>query len=219
MKNIKTIASIIILLSVANITYAHDVVKDLENISKTEATFTYIKLGFEHILPLGFDHILFIISLVLLSPNLKPLLWQSAAFTVGHCVTLGLAMYDVFKISPAIVEPLIAITIVFIAIENLYQKQLKPTRIALIFAFGLLHGMGFASALADIGLPQNAYLLSLLMFNFGVELGQVFVILVSYFVLIFLQKKVNITWYKLTIPLTIAIICIGSYWVFERLFF
>jgi hypothetical protein len=202
----------------ANQSFAHDVVKDLENISKAEATITYIKLGFQHILPLGFDHILFIISLVLLSPNLKQLLWQSAAFTIGHCVTLGLAMYDIFKISPSIVEPLIAITIVFIAIENLYQKQLKPTRILLIFAFGLLHGMGFATALSDIGLPQNAYLLSLLMFNFGVELGQVFVILVSYFLLIQILKKTELTWRKLTLPITICIICVGSFWVFERLF-
>ncbi|MES2798172.1 MAG: HupE/UreJ family protein [Bacteroidota bacterium] len=217
MNAIKITLILLFALSFPTLIFAHDVVRDLESISKSDAIITYISLGFEHILPLGFDHILFIISLVLLSPNLKQLFLQSAAFTVGHCVTLGLAMYDIFKISPSVVEPLIAITIVFIAAENLFSNKLKPTRIVLIFAFGLLHGMGFASALADIGLPQNAYLLSLLMFNLGVELGQIFVILCSYFLLTQLQKRTDYTWSKITMPVTIFIISMGTYWVFERL--
>lgn len=203
---------------------AHDIVKSLENISKTEAIFTYIKIGFEHILPLGFDHILFIISLILLSPNIKQLLVQSAAFTIGHCTTLILASYNIFSISPAIVEPLIAITIAYVAAENIFtnfknpqQNWPKKTRLFLIFSFGLLHGLGFAGALSEIGLPENAYLLSLLMFNLGVELGQITIIFFTFLFLSQIQKRNNLTWSKLALPVSSIIICISIYWIFERI--
>lgn len=215
-----------ILFSFPQFGFAHDVVKDLENISKSEAIFTYIKIGFAHILPLGFDHILFIISLVLFgnyaqstgNQQLKNLFLQSAAFTVGHCFTLGLAMYNVFSISPKIVEPIIALTIIYVAAENIFSRKLKPSRIGLVFLFGLLHGMGFASALSEIGLPQNAYLLSLLMFNLGVELGQITVIVFAYFLLIQIQKRNKLQWARLVLPISIFIISISTYWFFERIF-
>ncbi len=203
---------------------AHDVVKDLENIGKTEAIITYIKIGFEHILPLGFDHILFIISLILLSPNIKQLLIQSAAFTIGHCITLILASYNIFSISPSIVEPLIAITIAYVAAENIFlnfknyhQNWPKKTRLLLIFSFGLLHGLGFAGALSEIGLPQNAFLLALLMFNLGVELGQITVIILTLLLLNQIQKRSNLTWSRLALPLSSIIICVSIYWIFERI--
>jgi HupE / UreJ protein len=219
MNALKSFPFLVILLAIPMFAQAHDVVKDLENISKSEAAFTYIKIGFEHILPLGFDHILFIISLVLLSPNIKQLMLQSAAFTIGHCFTLGLAMYDVLSVSPRIVEPLIAITIIYVAAQNLFSSKLKASRLIIIFAFGLLHGLGFATALTEIGLPKSAYMLSLLFFNLGVEFGQIVVMLISYFLLYQIQKSSSLSWSKIVLPVSILIICISTYWVFERINF
>ena len=108
--------------------FAHDVVKDLENMSTTESVSLYLLTGYKHILPLGLDHILFIISLVLISNNLKQLIWLCTVFTLGHCITLGLAMYGIFGISPTIIEPLIALSIIYVAIENILVKRLKASR-------------------------------------------------------------------------------------------
>ncbi len=218
MKGIFLSLFVFIFLLSPQVGLAHDVVADLESISPTAAAITYLQLGFTHILPLGFDHILFIISLVLLSPNLKQLFLQSAAFTVGHCLTLGLATLGLVNISPTIVEPLIAITIVYVAAENIFSSKLKVSRILLIFAFGLLHGLGFASALAEIGLAKHNFILTLLMFNFGVEIGQITVIITSYFLLNYIQKKSEIEWAKLVMPVSVLIIGIGSFWVIDRIF-
>jgi len=139
--------------------------------SRTDAALIYLQLGYRHILPLGFDHILFVLSLFLLSPRLKPVLWQATAFTIAHSVTLGLAMYHVIDPPAKIIEPLIALSIMYVALENIFSPRLKASRIGVVFLFGLVHGLGFAGALGQLGLPQNAYLLSLVMFNVGVEMG------------------------------------------------
>jgi hypothetical protein len=165
----------------SNPAFAHDVVKELENMSGTDTAMLYLKLGYKHILPLGFDHILFVLSLFLLSSKLKPVFWQSLAFTVAHSVTLGLAMYGAVKVPAAIVEPLIALSIMYVALENVFVKRLRPSRIGIVFFFGLVHGLGFARALSSLGLPQNSFLSSLVMFNVGVELGQLTVILIAFF--------------------------------------
>ena len=204
-------------LLVPNQILAHDIVATLENMSPTATAISYLNIGFEHILPLGFDHILFIISLVLFSPNLRQLFTQSAAFTAGHCITLALASFQIFNISPNIIEPIIALTIVYVAAENILKKELKASRLILIFAFGLLHGLGFASALSEIGLAKNQFILSLFMFNVGLELGQILIIILSFGVLMSIQKQFSITWPKLVFPVSIFIICIGMYWVIERL--
>lgn len=217
MRQIKIIILLIVILHIPNQIWAHDIVATLENIDPATTAVNYIKLGFEHILPLGFDHIIFIISLVLFSPNLKQLFTQSAAFTIGHCITLAIASLQIFSISPSIVEPIIALTIVYVAIENIMKKELKASRLLLIFAFGLLHGMGFASALAEIGLAKNQFVLSLLMFNVGLELGQIFIIILSLGILRFIQMQFSISWSKLVFPVSIFIMCIGMYWVVERL--
>ena len=175
------IALISVLVSLSP--FAHTSIIDLENMSKTDAAFLYIKLGYMHIIPLGLDHILFVLSLFLLNPKLKSVLWQATAFTVAHTVTLGLSMYHVINLPANIVEPLIALSIIYVALENIFSHQLKVTRIGIVFLFGLIHGMGFASVLGQLGLPQNSYLSSLLMFNIGVELGQITVIAAAYFLL------------------------------------
>ncbi|MEO6977782.1 MAG: HupE/UreJ family protein, partial [Mucilaginibacter sp.] len=148
--------------------WAHVIVGELEKMSKGDAALVYLGLGYKHILPLGFDHILFILSLFLLSPKLKPVLWQATAFTVAHSVTLGLAMYHVITPPAKIVEPVIALSILYVALENILSPKLKTSRIGVVFLFGLVHGMGFAGALGQLGLPKNSYLISLIMFNVGV---------------------------------------------------
>lgn len=198
---------------------AHDVVGELENMSKTDAATLYLQQGFTHILPLGFDHILFVLSLFLLSPKLKPVLWQATAFTVAHSITLGLAMFKVFTPSPAIVEPIIALSIMYVALENIFSPSLKRSRIGIVFLFGLVHGMGFANVLGELGLPQNAYLTSLIMFNVGVELGQLTVILLAFFA--FGKWFGNKPYYRnaIVIPLSILITIMAGYWAVERVFF
>ena len=199
--------------------FAHDVVGELEKMSKTDAAILYLQQGFAHILPLGLDHILFVLSLFLLSPKLKPVLWQATAFTVAHSITLGLAMFKVITPSPAIVEPIIALSIMYVALENIFSPRLKKSRIGIVFLFGLVHGMGFANALGELGLPQNAYLTSLIMFNAGVELGQIAVIVAAF--LLFGKWFGNKPYYRkaIVIPLSVLITIMAGYWTVERLFF
>src|SRR5688572_20833229 len=144
-KNVSRFVGLLLLLLCSGQTlFAHDVARQLENMSKTDAAILYGKLGFTHILPLGFDHILFVLSLFLLSPKLKPVLWQATAFTIAHSITLGLAMFKVITPAPAIVEPIIALSIMYVALENIFSPRLKKSRIGIVFLFGLVHGMGFA---------------------------------------------------------------------------
>jgi HupE / UreJ protein len=197
---------------------AHDV-EGLSKLSKTEVASIYLQLGFTHILPLGLDHILFVLSLFLLNPTLKPILMQATAFTVAHTITLGFAMYGVIKPPTNIVEPIIALSILYVALENIFSPRLKASRIGIVFLFGLIHGMGFASALTELGLPKNAYFSSLIMFNIGVELGQITVILGAYFLLakIFGNKPYYRKW--IVIPLSVIIACIALFWTVQRIFF
>jgi len=215
----KCFSLLILLFLLSNQLFAHTVVGELEKMSKTNAAFLYLFLGYKHIIPLGFDHILFILSLFLLNPKLKPLLWQATAFTVAHSITLSLSMFHVIVPSPKLIEPLIALSILYVALENIFVTKVRRTRIGVVFIFGLVHGMGFASALGQLGLPQNAYLLSLVMFNIGVELGQITIILAAY---ILIGKAFgNKTYYRkyFVIPLSIIIACIAAYWTVQRLFF
>ena len=132
------------------------VIGNLQPMTRLQVSLQYLGLGFTHIVPKGLDHILFVIGLFLLSTKVKPLLLQVSAFTVAHTITLGLTIYGVFSLSPAIVEPLIALSIAYVAVENLVTTELKPWRVALVFAFGLLHGMGFAGVLAGLGSATRA---------------------------------------------------------------
>ena len=205
---------IILLFSISS--FAHDVVGELENMSKSDTAILYLKLGYKHILPLGLDHILFVLSLFLFSADLKKVLWQSLAFTVAHSVTLGLAAYNVITISPKIVEPLIALSIMYVALENIFAKKLKASRISVIFLFGLIHGLGFASALSSLGLPKDAFLSSLIMFNVGVELGQVTVILAAFLLFGFWFGKKSYYRKYIVTPLSLVIAAIALYWAIER---
>jgi hypothetical protein len=214
-------AIVLLLLAVAlpGILQAHPMDDALSKLSRSEVAGVYFELGFTHILPLGLDHILFVLSIFLLNPKLKSVIWQATAFTVAHSITLGLAMYDVIVPPTHIIEPVIALSIMFVAIENIITDQLKPSRVAVVFLFGLIHGMGFASVLTDLGLPRNQFFSSLIMFNVGVEAGQVAVILITWFLVgkWFSQKP----WYRkrIVIPVSALIALIGLYWTIERTFF
>ncbi len=191
---------------------------ETKTVSRAEVVQQYTVLGFTHILPKGLDHILFVLGLFLLSVKWKPLLIQVTSFTVAHTITLGLSIYGLISLSPAIVEPLISASIVYVAIENVVTSELKPWRAFVVFGFGLLHGMGFAGVLAEIGLPRSEFLTALLTFNLGVELGQLSVITLA-FLLIGLWWR-HKPWYRQRFvrPLSIMIAAIGFYWTVERVF-
>jgi len=215
----KVIGFSVIFLLLSQPLSAHVVVGELEKMSRTDAALLYLQLGYQHIIPQGFDHILFVLSLFLLSPKLKPLLLQATAFTVAHSVTLGLVMYHVITPPARIVEPVIALSIMYVAIENIISPKLKTSRIGVVFLFGLVHGMGFANSLGQLGLPQDSYLTSLIMFNVGVELGQISIILLAFFLLgkWFGEKP----YYRkaIVIPMSVLIAAIACFWTVQRLFF
>lgn len=182
------------------------------------AFLNYIPVGFDHILPKGLDHILFVLGLFFLSPAMGPLLWQVSAFTLAHTVTLALGALGWVTVSPAIVEPLIAASIAFVAIENIFSTNLHRWRPLVVFGFGLLHGLGFASVLQEFGLPQAQFIPALIGFNVGVELGQLTVIALAFLAVgAWFGGK---SWYRaaISIPASAAIACVGLYWAFERTF-
>lgn len=184
----------------------------------------YLKLGFQHILPLGIDHILFVLALFLASTRMKPLLLQVTAFTLAHTLTLGLAMLGWVSLPSAIVEPLIALSIAFVAIENYFFKGMTAWRPFVVFGFGLFHGLGFASVLTELGLPNHQFVNALLSFNVGVELGQLTVIAMALLPSLLIQKilrmKKSAHLYRaiVVIPFSIAIAAMGLFWAFQRIF-
>ena len=141
-----------------------------------EVALRYFTLGFTHILPKGLDHILFVVGLFLLSTKWRSVLLQVSTFTLAHSITLGLTIYGVVSLPARVVEPMIALSIAYVAIENVVTTELKSWRVALVFSFGLLHGMGFAGVLRDLGLPRSDFLAALVTFNLGVEAGQLTVV-------------------------------------------
>lgn len=184
---------------------------------KFDAT-AFISIGFEHILPKGLDHILFVLALFFLSTHWKPLLWQVTAFTVAHSITLALAMNGVIEVSPKIVEPIIALSIAAVALENLFSDKVSKWRWIGVFVFGLIHGLGFAGVLGELQIPEGHFGWSLLCFNVGVELGQLAVIAIAWIVVV---GKAEQPWYPRYVrnPACYLLAAIGLYWTIERIFF
>jgi hypothetical protein len=176
---------------------------------------SFVRMGFLHIMPEGLDHILFVLGLFLLSPALKPLLTQVTAFTIAHSLTLGLSIAGVLALPSRIVEPLIAVSIAFVAIENIVTGTVKPWRWLVVFCFGLVHGLGFAGALKDLHLPKGMILSPLLGFNSGVELGQLCVIAMAAAVTWWCWKR---PWYGrvVVVPASLLIAAIGTFWAIQR---
>lgn len=177
----------------------------------------YIPVGFNHIVPKGLDHILFVLGLFFFSTRPRPLLWQVTAFTVAHSVTLVLSSLGYVRLPGTIVEPLIAASIVFVAIENIWSNdRISPWRPAVVFGFGLLHGLGFASVLGEFGLPEGTFIPALIGFNLGVEFGQLAIIALA--ALLLWTWAARQTWYRkgTAVPASLAIAAVGAYWVVER---
>lgn len=208
---------IFIFLLFSNQIFAHATVIDIEKMTNSQTLFLYLQLGFQHIIPLGLDHIVFIIALFIINPKIKPILLQATAFTIAHTITLGLSMFQIIKAPTQIVEVIIAISILYVAIENIFFDSVKPSRVAVVFLFGLIHGLGFAAVLSEIGLPQNKFIPSLLMFNIGVELGQIAVIAAVYFILIKWVKDKLFYRKKIVIPISILISVVAISWIIERI--
>ena len=189
--------------------------------SPTAVFWRFVIEGFKHIIPKGLDHILFVCGLFLFSLSWRPLLSQITAFTLAHTVTLGLATLSVITIPAAqiwLVEALIAVSIAYVAIENIWRPKLGWWRIVVVFGFGLLHGIGFASVLGDLGLAQGQFVLSLIAFNIGVEGGQLAVIAIGFITLALPFGKSHSYRSYVVIPGSIAIALVGGWWAFERIF-
>lgn len=180
-----------------------------------EVAGSYLRLGFIHIVPEGLDHILFVLGLFLLSARLRPLVWQVTAFTVAHAVTLTLAALGIVALSPRLVEPLIALSIVYVAVENVLTDRMTRWRPPVVFGFGLLHGLGFAGVLGELGLPEQERLLALVGFNAGIELGQLTVIAGAALACGWFRTA---PWYRrrLVVPASAAIALVGLVWAVER---
>lgn len=187
-------------------------------LTRPEVVRLYLGLGFTHILPHGLDHILFVLGLFFLSLRPRTILAQVTAFTLAHSITLALSLYGVVSLSPRIVEPLIALSIVYVTVENLVVTEVKAWRVAIVFCFGLLHGMGFAGVLRELGLPRSEFLTALASFNVGVEAGQLAVISLAFLAVgIWFGRK---PWYRayITVPASALIALVGLYWTVQRVF-
>ena len=176
----------------------------------------YLRLGFRHIVPEGADHILFVLGLFFLGITWRKLLSQTTVFTIAHATTLFLSTYGIFSLPSRYVEPAIALSIAFIAIENVVKPQLGPGRLAIVFGFGLIHGLGFASSLSDIPFPKVDFVVALLGFNFGVDLGQLFVIALGFLAVGWFRNR---PWFRgrIAIPCSLAIAAVGLFWAVQRI--
>lgn len=187
----------------------------------------YLELGFDHVLG-GLDHLAFVLGLVLLVPRFLQLAGLITSFTIAHSITLGLASLDIFVLPAALIEPLIALSIVYVGIENIaalararthadfqLDRSALSRRWISSFAFGLVHGFGFSYMLREVGLPPGALLPSLAMFNVGVELGQLCVVVAPY---IAFQRLLRGSWAfrYLSGSLSVAIAALGVFWLLER---
>jgi hydrogenase/urease accessory protein HupE len=186
--------------------------------SLPQQIYSFAVLGFEHILT-GYDHILFLISLLLASTSFKYLVKIVTAFTISHSVTLSLAVLNIVSLPTQMVECAIALTIIYVAAENLWKTQFNH-RWALTFGFGLVHGLGFSGVLREIQIPRSNLFTSLASFNLGVEIGQVFAVTVCYFLLQLIQKMMQQQTWQLNFKrvASVGIIVMGLVWFVERAF-
>jgi hydrogenase/urease accessory protein HupE len=187
---------------------------------------TFVVSGIEHIL-IGPDHILFLIGLLLLGGTRWRLTAIVTSFTIGHSITLSLAALDIVSPPSRLVEPLIALTIIVVGADNLMVLRARqapdPTasdiRAWLAAAFGLIHGFGFASVLKEFGLPRAALGWSLFSFNLGVEIGQLFIVVVAAGLLLSIARRSATAAEKVAVAGSIGVILAGLYWFIERVFF
>ena len=178
----------------------------------------YFILGIQHIIPKGLDHILFIVGLFFFSVTLRPLLIQVTMFTIAHSITLIFVSVSYINVNPLIVEPIIALSIAYVGIENIFKQYVKEyLRYIIIFFFGLLHGLGFALVLSDIGYQSSQLIVNLISFNLGIEAAQIFIILSLYVLLGIKFSNKKYYRYIFQVPVSLFIALVGIYWFFERI--
>ncbi|MDQ3094341.1 MAG: HupE/UreJ family protein, partial [bacterium] len=191
-----------------------------QNTSFIDNTFDFLKLGVQHILS-GLDHILFVLSFLLVFAGIKTVLKYTTTFTVAHSLTLILAGTGLLTLSSKIVEPIVALSIAVLALSTVFlkdNKYLKDIRykLCIIFFFGLFHGLGFAGLLQDINVPDDKFVASLFAFNLGIEIGQLIIVAIA---LPFIYLWRNKPWYPILIKLAALVMSvIAVYWMFERIF-
>ncbi len=206
------------LLLASYFSFAHTIDYKLVKPTYENVWIEFLQQGFKHIIPLGLDHILFVACIYFLNSNLKTILLQATLFTIAHSLALGLAATGYIAAPSNIIEPIISFSIAVLALENIFNKQAKPYRLVVIFLFGLVHGLGFASALSELQMPTIDFAKALISFNVGVEVGQLCIILSMYCTLTIFLEKYN--WYKkvILIPSNVIIGCVAMYWTITRMF-
>ena len=182
--------------------------------SATDTLGRFVVIGVEHILPDGLDHILFVLAIFLAAAGVRALIWQISAFTLAHTITLGCAATGLVNVAPNIVEPVIAFTIAFVAAENLLLKNFTRWRPLLVFFFGLLHGLGFASFFSSLELPSGLFWNGLIGFNIGVELGQLSVVALAAVMVrvLFANPAAQIFYRRWVVPIGSALIGLSGLW-------
>ena len=193
-------------------------IRRLSAMSWSKKMYIFIKAGFEHIIPEGIDHILFVLGLFFSTLKLRSLILQVTAFTFAHSITLALAALGFIKLQLSVVEPLIFLSIVWVAVENTLFEKTTKWRPFVVFSFGLLHGLGFATLLTQYGLPKDNFISMLLAFNIGVEFGQLAVLFLAF---VLIKLILNKNWYvnEIKIPASILIAAVGLFWFVERVIF
>jgi hypothetical protein len=179
---------------------------------------TFIPAGIHHIL-IGPDHVLFLIGLLLLGGSWLALVKIVTAFTVGHSITLSLAALSLVMPSPRLIEPTIALSIIFVGADNLVRGSGRDVRAWAALVFGLVHGFGFANVLREFGLPAQALGWSLFSFNFGVEIGQLAIVLVVATALELIRRRSHLVGHRVAWGGSIVVMAAGTYWFVERVFF
>ena len=174
-----------------------------------------IKRGFLHVIPLGWDHVLFVLGLFLMSRKWKPLLFQVSTFTLAHTLTLWIASAGWVSISPKVIEPVIAFSIVAVALENLIRREYSHWRLLIVFVFGLIHGLGFAGVMSTRLDSTTSLVVGLLGINIGVELGQLAIITIAFVATFWITSAENYRKF-VVVPGSILIALAGIFWVVER---
>jgi hydrogenase/urease accessory protein HupE len=189
---------------------------NVETMPWTKQLGMFLLLGFHHIVPEGIDHILFVLGLFFLGITWRKLIFQTTVFTIAHATTLFLSVYGIFSLPSKFVEPGIALSIAFIALENVFHPKLGWKRLAIVFSFGLIHGLGFASSLSEVPFPKHQFIVALLGFNFGVDWGQLFVISIAFLLVGWWRNK---PWFRarIAIPCSLTIAAIGIFWAIQRI--
>src|SRR4051794_14764653 len=187
-----------------------------ESGSADRSSIAFFRLGVEHILT-GYDHLAFLLALVLRGDRLRSLLGIVTAFTAAHSTTLALAALGWVVLPSRIIEPAIALSIAYVALENVLRERAPPHRFVVSFTFGLLHGFGFAGALIDLGLPPSGLLTSVLFFNLGVEAGQAMIVAALFPALLWFR---HFAWERRAVTAISAVVFVaGIVLAFERVLF